>query len=155
MALFSVQPETSWPHHRVILMAQAALVRDSQTVKQVTIPVHGATHNSAHKRPFLHRAPKRPVTGVQPVPGSGALRAATRAMQSSRPGAAHGLTYAAKPQRGKGCVTPALLGSDATRCSSNHTAFHRHWAMTACDGMNQPAERWTPILTGEVSGLRQ
>ena len=27
--------------------------------------------------------------------------------------------------------------------------------MTACDGMNKPAEPQAPILTGEVPGLRQ
>ena len=43
MALFTVQPETIWPHDRASLMASAtAFERDSRTVKQVTIPVHGA-----------------------------------------------------------------------------------------------------------------
>lgn len=111
MALFSVRPETLWPHDRARLMAStAALECDSRTVKQVTFPVHGATHNGASRRPFLHRVPGRTATGVQPVPDSGALRAATRAMPSSRSGAAHGPTYAATPQRGTGCVTPALWG---------------------------------------------
>ena len=111
MALFMVQPETRWPHDRARLMAPAAtLERDSRTVKQVTIPVHGATRNGAPRRPRLHRVPRRPATGVQPVPGASALRAATRAVQSSRPGAAHGPTYAATPQRGTGCVTPRLWG---------------------------------------------
>ena len=111
MALFTVQPETPWPHDRARLMAKgAAREHDSRTVKQVTIPVHGATHNDAFGHPFLHCVPRRTATGVQPVPGSGALRAATRAMPGSRPGAAHGPTYAATPQRGTGCVTPAFQG---------------------------------------------
>ena len=110
MALFTVQPETRWPHHRARLMAPAVLERDSRTVKQVSIPVHGATFNDAFGHPFLHRVPRRAATGVQPVPDSGAMRAATRAMPSSRPGAAHGPTYAATPPRGTGCVTPALWG---------------------------------------------
>lgn len=111
MALFMVQPETPRPHDRADLMAPAAaLERDSRTVKQVSIPVHGAIHNDAFGHPFLHRVPRRTAAGVQPVPGSGALRAATRAMQRRRPGAAHGPTYAAMPQRGTGCVTPALWG---------------------------------------------
>ena len=111
MALFMVQPETRWPHDRASLMAWApTLERVSRTVKQVNIPVHGATHNDAFGHPFLHRVPRRAATGVQPVPGSRAMRTATRAMQRSRPGAAHGPTYAATPQRGTGCVTPALWG---------------------------------------------
>ena len=111
MALFMVRPETRWPHDRARLMASAtALERDSRTVKQVTIPVHGDTRNGAPRRPRLHRVPGRTKAGVQPVPDLGALRAATRAMPSSRPGATHGPTYAATPQRGTGCVTPALWG---------------------------------------------
>ena len=111
MALFMVQPETRWPHDRARLMASAAAFEcDSRTVKQVSIPVHGATRNGAPRRPFLHRVPRRTATGVQPVPGASALRAATRAMQRSRPGVAHGPTYAATPQRGTGCVTPRLWG---------------------------------------------
>ena len=102
MALFMVRLQTRWSHDRARLMASATtLERDSRTVKQVSIPVRGGT---------LNDAPRRPVAGVQPVPGTGALRAATRAMQSSRPGAAHGPTYAALPQRGGGCVTPAFWG---------------------------------------------
>ena len=110
MALFMAQPETWWPHDRARLMAPAARERDSRTVKQVNIPVHGANRNDASGHPFLHRVPRRHVTGVQPVPGLEAMRAATRAMPSSRPGAAHGPTYAATPPRGTGCVTPALWG---------------------------------------------
>ena len=111
VALFMVQPETRWPHDRASLLASAAtLERDSITVKQVTFPVHGATRNGVPGRPFLHRVPRRPVTGVQPAPGTGALRAATRAVRRSRPGAAHGPTHAATPQRGTGCVTPRLWG---------------------------------------------
>ena len=128
MALFMVQPETRWPHDRARLMAPAVLERDSRTVKQVSIPVHGATHNDAFGHPFLHRVPRRTATGVQPVPGSGALRAATRAMQRSRPGAAHGPTYAATPQRGTGCVTPALWGVTqhaAPVTTRSCTAFRR------------------------------
>lgn len=71
MALFMVQPETWWPYDRARLMAKAALDRDTRTVKQVIIPVHGATHNDAFGHPLLHRVPRRPVTGVQPVPGLG------------------------------------------------------------------------------------
>ena len=111
VALFMVRPETRRPHDRARLMAPAAsLERDSRTVKRESLPPHGANRNGAPRRPFLHRVPGRPVTGVQPVPGSLALRAATRAVQSSRPGAAHGPTYAAKPHRGTGCVTPRLWG---------------------------------------------
>ena len=111
VALFMVQPETRWPHNRASLMAPAAtLERDSLTVKQVSIPVHGAIRNGAPRRPLLHRVPRRTAAGVQPVPGALALRAATRAMQRSRPGAAHGPTHAATPQRGTGCVTPARRG---------------------------------------------
>ena len=111
MALFTVRPETRWPHRLGIAMAQAtAGERDSRTVRQVTFSLHGADLNSAPRRPFLHRVPGRPVTGVQPVPGSLALRAATRAMPSSRPGAGHGPSYGAKPHRGTGCVTPRLWG---------------------------------------------
>ena len=111
MALFMVQPETRWPHDRARLMAKgAARERFFPTVKQVSIPVHGATHNDALGHLLLHRVPRRTAAGVQPVPGLGAMRAATRAMQRSRPGATHGPTYAATPPRGTGCVTPAFWG---------------------------------------------
>ena len=111
VASSSVRPETRWPHHTARLMAKAVSPeRDSRTVKQVAFLLHGANRNGAPRRPFLHRVPGRPVTGVQPVPGSAALRAATRAMHSSRPGAGHGPTNAAEPHRGTGCVTPRLWG---------------------------------------------
>ena len=129
MALFMVQSETRWPHDRARLMAKgAAREHDSRTVKQVSIPVHGATFNDAFGHPFLHRVPRRTVTGVQPVPGSGALRAVTRATPSSRPGAAHGPTYAATPPRGTGCVTPAFRGVTqhaAPVTTRPYTAFRR------------------------------
>jgi len=126
VALFTVRPETRWPHDTARLMAKAVSPeRDTRTVMQVIFRPHGADSIGAPRRPFLHRVPRRPVTGVQPVPGSRALRAATRAMPSSRPGAGHGPTHAAKPHRGTGCVTPRLLGSDATGCSCNHAHFHR------------------------------
>ena len=96
MALFTVRPEILWLHHRARLMAPvAALERDSRTVKREICPVQGAIRNGAPRRPFLHRVPGRPVTGVEPVPGLGVLRAATRAMPGSRPGAGHGPTHAA------------------------------------------------------------
>ena len=111
VALFSVRPPCRWPNRTARLMANdSARERDSRTVKQVTFHLHGANRNGAPGRPFLHRVPRRPVTGVQPVPGSAALRAATRDMPSSRPGAGHGPTYAATPHRGTGCVTPRLWG---------------------------------------------
>ena len=109
--LSSVRPESRWPHHTVRQMAKAVTrERDSRTVKQMSFLLHGANRNGAPGSPFLHRVPRRSVTGVQPVPGLWALRAATRAMPCSRPGAGHGPTYAAKPQRGTGCVTPRLWG---------------------------------------------
>ena len=129
VALFMVQPETLWPHDRAGLSASAAtLERDSRTVKQVTFPVHGVSQNGAPRRPCLHRVPRRTATGVQPVLGLGALRAATRAVQRSRPGAAHGPTYAAKPHRGTGCVTPLLWGVTqpaAPATTRNFTAIRR------------------------------
>ena len=127
--MFTVQPVTLWPHDFADLLAQeAAPERENPTVKRVSFPVHGATRNDASGHPFLHRAPRRPVTGVQPVPGLAALRAATRATRSSRPGAKHGPTYAALPQRGGGCVTPPLWGvtqSAAQVTTRPSTAFRR------------------------------
>ena len=110
-ASFTVQRVNPWPNDRAGLMAKgAAPERQNRTVKRMTFSLHGADHNDASGHPFLHRAPRRPVTGVQPVPGSLALRAATRAMRSSRPGAKHGPTHAALPHRGGGCVTPPHWG---------------------------------------------
>ena len=71
MALFTVQPGTFWLHDRASLMASAtAFERDSRTVKQVTIPVHGA---NPQRRPQPAPGPGRCVqqrracaTGVQP-----------------------------------------------------------------------------------------
>ena len=72
MALFTVQPETLWPHgYARVTVSVMALERESPTVKQVTIPVHGANHNRAPRRTFLHRVPRRPVDGVQPALGLG------------------------------------------------------------------------------------
>ena len=46
LALFTVQPSTSWLQNRASLMALAmTFERDTRTVKQVTIPVHGASIN--------------------------------------------------------------------------------------------------------------
>ena len=128
MALFTVRPETR-PHDRARTLALgAARERENRTVKRVGIPVHGANRNDASGHPFLHRAPRRPATGVQPVPGPRALRAATRAMRSSRPGAKHGPAYAALPRRGGGCVTPALWRVTQPAVSTTtrpFTAFRR------------------------------
>ena len=111
MALFTVQPETFRLHDRAGLMALAtAFERDSRTVKQVTIPVHGANLQPRPKAPSPARRSQAPCGRRPAGPRPWALRAATRGMQSSRPGAAHGPTYAALPQRGGGCVTPALWG---------------------------------------------
>ena len=125
MALFMVQPETRWPHDRADLMAPAVLERDSRTVKQVNIPVHGATRNDASGHPFLHRAPRRLVTGVQPVPGLGAMRAATRGQceQPSRRDARPHLRSHAASRHWLRHSQP--LGSDATRCTCNHAPLHR------------------------------
>ena len=128
MALFTVRPETR-PHDSARTMATgAAPERANRTVRRVTFRLHGADINRTPRRSFLHRAPRRPVTGVQPVPGSLALRAATRAMRSSRPGAKHGPTYAALPLRGGGCVTPPHWGvtqSAAQVTTRPFTAFRR------------------------------
>ena len=125
MALFTVRTETRSHNHARLTALGAALERLFPTVKQVSIPVHGATRNDASGHPFLHRAPRRPVTGVQPVPGPAALRAATRAMRSSRPGAKHGPTYAAPAASRRRLRHSPSLGSDATGCFNNHAAFHR------------------------------
>ena len=72
MALFTVQAETFWLHDRASLMASAtAFERDSRTVKQVTIPVHGANPQRRPQAPLLHGARKRLVVGVQPASGLG------------------------------------------------------------------------------------
>ena len=79
MALFTVQPETQWAHDHARLMVSAmALDRESPTVKQVTIPVHGANHNRAPRRTFLHRVPRRPASSR---PSDWAVRAATQGMR--------------------------------------------------------------------------
>ena len=128
-ASFTVQRVNPWPNDRARLMAkEAAIEQENRTVRRLTFPLHGATDNDASGHPFLHRAPRRPVTGVQPVPGLAALRAATRAMRSSRPGAEHGPTDAALPLRGGGCVTPPHWGvtqSAAQVTTRPSTAFRR------------------------------
>ena len=73
MALFTVQPGPFWLHDRASLMASAtAFERDSRTVKQVTIPVHGA--NPQRRLPgalSCTALPSALVVGVQPAPGPG------------------------------------------------------------------------------------
>ena len=60
MALFTVRPQTR-PHDRARPMALgAAPERANRTVKRVSFPLHGATHNDASGHPFLHRAPQAP-----------------------------------------------------------------------------------------------
>ncbi len=99
--MFMVQPATCWLcDDATVLVPAMAFERDSRTVKQVRIPVHGATvnlmtpitqptravgttHNGAPRR-HLHSAPKRAMVGVQPTPGLGALRAATQGMRKRR-----------------------------------------------------------------------
>lgn len=85
MALFMVQPENSWPHDRSSLMASAvAFERVSLTVKQVTIPVHGANPQRRPLAPSPARRSQAPC-GRRPVgPRSWALRAATQGMRDRR-----------------------------------------------------------------------
>ena len=125
-AFFTAQRVNPWPSCRTELMVAAAVLeRVNRTVKRVTFPVYGAARNDVSGHPFLHRTPRRPVNGVQPVPGPRALRAATRAMRGSRPGAKHGPTYAAPAASRRRLRHSRLLGSDATGCTNNHAAFHR------------------------------
>ena len=73
MALFTVQPGTFWLHDRASLMASVtAFERDSRTVKQVTIPVHGANPQRRSQAPCGRRS-------ADPRPW--ALRAATQGMR--------------------------------------------------------------------------
>ena len=128
MALFTVRPETRSHYGARLTATGAVLERANRTVKRVSFYLHGAACNDASGHPFLHRAPRRPVTGVQPVPGLKALRAATRAMRSSRPGVKHGPAYAALPPRGGGCVTPGFWGVTQPAVSTTtrpFTAFRR------------------------------
>ena len=98
--MFMVQPETCWLcDDATVLVPAMAFERDFRTVKQVRIPVHGAAMNlmvpitqpacTVGDTPTgtlgypLHLAPKR-VVGVQPIPGLGALRAATQGMRDRR-----------------------------------------------------------------------
>jgi hypothetical protein len=125
MALFTVQPGTFWLHDRASLMASAtAFERDSRTVKQVTIPVHGANGNlmvsttnrsqrpvpletTPQGAPSCTAAPKRPMVGVQPTPGLG------RCVQQRRACATGVQPRQRRPQRrhpaavGGRCVTAA------------------------------------------------
>ena len=125
MALFTVRPETR-PHDRARPTALgAARERATPTVKQVSIPVHGAIHDDASGHPFLHRAPRRPAAGVQPVPGPAALRAATRG-QCEPPSRRDARPHLRSPAASRRRLRHSLgLGSDATGCFNNHATFHR------------------------------
>ena len=80
--MFMVQPATSWLCDGVNSMASArAFERDTRTVKQVRIPVHGAGDNpvTSLPQPMLvigatrNGAPKRATVGVQPTSGLGGV----------------------------------------------------------------------------------
>ena len=72
MALFTVQPGTFWLHDRASLMASAtAFERDSRTVKQVTIPVHGANPQRRPQAPPPARRSQAPCGRRPADPGSG------------------------------------------------------------------------------------
>ena len=80
MALFTVQPGPFWLHDRASLMASAtAFERDSRTVKQVTIPVHGANPQRRLQAPSPARRSQAPCGRRPAGPRPWALRAATRA----------------------------------------------------------------------------
>ena len=99
--MFKVQLSTSWLCDSVNLMASVRVFeRDTRTVKQVSIPVHGATgnlvpllpqpilavgatHNGAPRR-RLHGAPKRTMVGVPADTRPWVLRAATQGMRDRR-----------------------------------------------------------------------
>ena len=82
MALFTVQPGTFWLHDRASLMASAtAFERDSRTVKQVTIPVHGANPQRRPQAPPLARRSQAPCGRRPADPRLWALRAATQGMR--------------------------------------------------------------------------
>ena len=138
MALFTVRPETRWPHDRVRLMTLATtLERDSRTVKQVMIPVHGATRNGAPRRPLPIPRPqtRRDRRPAGPRPRGVACSNAGHAKPPSRRGVRpHLRSHAATRHRLRHSRSS---GSDATNCSCNHARFRRHSVMTACDGMNQ------------------
>ena len=85
MALFTVQPETFWLHDRASLMALAtAFERDSRTVKQVTIPVHGANPQRRPQAPPPARRSQAPCGRRSAGPRPWALRAATQGMRDRR-----------------------------------------------------------------------
>ena len=85
MALFTVQPETFWLHDRASLMALAtAFERDSRTVKQVTIPVHGANPQRRPQAPPPARRSQAPCGRRSADPRPWALRAATQGMRDRR-----------------------------------------------------------------------
>ena len=82
MALFTVQPGTFWLHDRASLMASAtAFERDSRTVKQVTIPVHGANPQRRPQAPPPARRSQAPCGRRSADPRPWALRAATQGMR--------------------------------------------------------------------------
>ena len=126
MALFMVQPETQWPQDRARLMAKAtALERDSRTVKQVTIPVHGANYNGAPRRPLPAPRPQthRDRRPAGPRLCGVACSNAGHAQQPFRRRAwPHLRSQAASRHRLRHSPT---LGSDATGCSSNHAPLRQ------------------------------
>ena len=113
MALFTVQPGTFWLHDRASLMASAtALERDSRTVKQVTIPVHGANPQRRPQAPPPARRSQAPCGRRPAGPRPWALRAATQGMRDRRTAApAQAPPYSALPPRGGGTVTAAPMAS--------------------------------------------
>ena len=129
MALFTVRPETR-PHDRARPTALGAARERGNPNREAGDLTRARCRPTTMPPgiPSCTAPPGAPVTGVQPVPGLKALRAATRAMRSSRPGATHGPTNAALPRRGGGCVTPALWGvtqSAAQATTRPFTAFRR------------------------------
>ena len=122
MALFTVQPGTFWLHDRASLMASAtAFERDSRTVKQVTIPVHGAN----------------PQRRLQAPPSCTALPSALWSAFSRPPalGVACSNAGHARPAYSRASAGPAIQCPAATRRRYCHCgAYGVLSAVTVPDG---------------------
>ena len=139
MALFTVQPGTFWLHDRASLMASAtAFERDSRTVKQVTIPVHGANPQ---------RRPQAPPSARRSQAPCGRRSADPPALGVACSNAGHARPASSRASAGPSTVPcrhvaevlslRRLIRSDSTGWVNNDAGYRGVSAMTARDGFNR------------------
>lgn len=139
MALFMVQSETLWPHDGAILMVSAmACERDSRTVKQVSIPVHGANPQRRPETPSpARRSPSTLWSASSRLPALGGTCSNAGHARPAFSRASAGPTTEPCRRAAEVLSLRRLFRSDRTRQGNNGTGCRGLSAMTVRDGINR------------------